>query len=65
MKVALGTIEVDDDVRRAINSYYGQTGLATRTTVRDFMVQAAEADLEELCYTYEQQQKALEKVTTG
>ena len=65
MKVALGTIEVDDGVRRAINAYYGYTGLATRDTIRSFMVNAATADLEEVCFNYEQQQQAIEKVTTG
>jgi len=30
------TVEVDDDSRRAIRAYYGQSGLATREDVRDW-----------------------------
>lgn len=34
MKVALGTIEVDDDERRLLAAWYGERGLASRRTVR-------------------------------
>jgi len=37
MKVRISyTVTVDDEIRRAINVYYGKEGLATRGDVQDF-----------------------------
>lgn len=39
MKVRIAyTEEVSDDFRRAINSYYGKPGLATRQEVRNWFI---------------------------
>lgn len=32
------TVDVDDDYRRAIRHYHGETGLAERWEVRDFLM---------------------------
>ena len=46
MKVSLGTIEVNDDIRRAVRHRVGKTGLATRREVRDLYKSLADADLD-------------------
>jgi len=38
MKIALGTVEVTDDHRRAIRARLGKPGLATRGEVRRFVL---------------------------
>jgi len=38
MRIALGTIDVPDEWRRAIADYYGDDGLADRDTCRRFIV---------------------------
>lgn len=48
MKVALGTIEVTDVMRRAIRNRYGKTGLATREEVRSEYIDLVHADMEEV-----------------
>lgn len=45
MKVALGTIEVDDVTRRALRHHIGLTGLATREEVRDAYLELAREDV--------------------
>ena len=45
MKVALGTIEVDDVTRRALRHHIGLTGLATREEVRDAYIELAREDV--------------------
>lgn len=66
MKVNLGTIEVHDDLRRAINARHGQPGLATRKDVRDTCLGHLHADLEAIQDDYDQEQKQKrEKETEG
>jgi hypothetical protein len=39
MKVKISyTVEVDDEMREAINFYYGETGLATRSDIRHWFM---------------------------
>lgn len=62
MKVRLGTIEIDDEERRAIRAYYGQRGLATRADVRAFFIAMAEADLETIVHDFaEERQRGEER----
>lgn len=53
MKVNLGTIEVNDLVRRAIAKYYGEKKIASRATVRSFFLDHASADLEQVVSEYQ------------
>ncbi len=46
MRVAIGTVLVDDETRRAIRRYYGEKGLATRSEVRELFIALAESDLQ-------------------
>ena len=46
MKVALPSIELDDLSRRAIADWHGETGLATRKQITDFVNAAIEGALE-------------------
>jgi len=48
MKVRLGTVEVDDFVRRAIRARYGQGGLATREEVRFIYMSSGEEVLTDI-----------------
>jgi hypothetical protein len=49
MKVRLSyTIEVHDDIREAINAYYGRPGLASREQVRDWYRQFGDSMNEDL-----------------
>lgn len=43
MKIALGTIEVDNEVREAIRAYYGKGGRATRAEVKAAVLGLGEA----------------------
>ena len=45
MKVNLGTIEVNDVIRRALRHHIGLTGLATREEVRDAYLDLAHEDV--------------------
>lgn len=45
MKVALGTLEVDDDARKAIRKELGGKGHATRGEVKDFLLAALSDDV--------------------
>ena len=45
MRIALGTIEVPDDWRRAIARYYGEEGMADRDTCRRFIVSCGTEDI--------------------
>lgn len=56
MKVALGSIDVDEDVRRAINFQYGKPGLATRAEVRDFYLLAADTTLQDVVAEWREEQ---------
>lgn len=54
MKVSLGTIEVSDFERRALNYRYGATGLATRARVRSFVLSNGQLALEQdVCHDYD------------
>ncbi len=54
MKVSLGTIEVSDHERRALNYHYGDTGLATRDRVRAFVLSNGQLALEQdVCHDYD------------
>lgn len=52
MKVNLGTIEVDDDYRRAIRAHFGKTGKATRKEVKNFYQALADADMEGIVHDW-------------
>lgn len=56
MRVSIGTVEVSDDVRRAINAHFGRKGLATREEVRSYALRMFDAATEDLCYTLTQQE---------
>lgn len=45
MRVALGTIEIDDETRKKIRKANGQKGHATRGEVKDFLLKAIERDV--------------------
>lgn len=45
MKVALGTLEIDDDARKAIRKELGGKGHATRGEVKDFLLAALSDDV--------------------
>lgn len=45
MKVALGTIEIEDEHRKAIRKALGGKGQATRGEVKDFLLQALNDDV--------------------
>lgn len=64
MKVSLGTIEVDDDVRRAVNDFLGKPGLATRETIRSVYLRCADADLNEIVSTWRQNQEDIAEPRT-
>lgn len=51
MKVSLGTVDVSDDARRAINNHYGRPGLATNEQVRSYARSAFDAAVDDLCYS--------------
>lgn len=54
MKIALGTIEVSDYERRALNHRYGDPGLATRERVRRFVLSNGQLALEQdVCHDYD------------
>jgi hypothetical protein len=55
MKVRLGTIEVDDEIRRALRHRQGRPGLATRAEVRNAYRNQAEIDIELIVDEYRQQ----------
>ena len=42
VKVNLGTIEVTDDERKMLARYFGERGLATRNTVREWALSVIE-----------------------
>lgn len=46
MKVNLGTIEINETSRRAINHHYGEKGLATRERCRNFIIGHGQTDLQ-------------------
>lgn len=52
MKVRTPTVEVDDEVRRAIRSEVGKSGLATRAEVKAWVEQAVGAAFEDLMDDY-------------
>lgn len=58
MKVAIGTIDVSDDMRRAIADLLGKKGLATREDVRMCYQRIADADLLTILSEYETSQQA-------
>jgi hypothetical protein len=45
MRVRLGTIAVDDNVRKAIAAHVGKSGKCTRADVRAFYLKCGDADL--------------------
>lgn len=51
MKIALGTIEIDDDTRRLIAEHYGDEGLASRDRCRRFIVSNGTGALDDLRYS--------------
>lgn len=55
MKVRLGTIDVDDDTRRAINAHYGKKGMATRADVRSFALSAVRGEVDNVLDDHEAQ----------
>lgn len=38
MRVALGSVEVSEEERKAIRAYFGRSGSATRNEIRRFVV---------------------------
>lgn len=50
MRIALGTIEVDDETRKAIARHYGLEGMAPRDVCRRFLVSLGTGELENLDY---------------
>mgnify|MGYP003154312075 CR=1 FL=1 len=52
MKINLGTIEVDDEMRRAIRSRVGGNGLATRAEVKDLFLRLASLELVDVRFDY-------------
>jgi hypothetical protein len=46
VKVDLGTINITEEARRALNKRVGKPGLATRKSVRDFFLHEATAALD-------------------
>lgn len=65
MRVRLGSIDVDDDVRRAIRSLYGKSGLATREEVRNFWNNAADTDLSDVVHEWRRQQQDTSEQSTN
>lgn len=55
MKVSLGTIEVSDESRLALNAHYGRAGLATRDDVRDYVMRVVDAAFESVQDEWAQQ----------
>lgn len=53
MRVALGSIDIDDRTRRAINNQMGRAGLASRKTVRTLYRAAGDEWLEDVVDDYE------------
>lgn len=53
MKVNIGTIEVNDDVRRAVAHRFGKKGLATRADVRSLYLSLADADMQTIVDDWE------------
>lgn len=53
MKIALGTIEVDDYVRRAVGHHYGEDRPASRQRCRDFVRSNGELALDSICLDYD------------
>lgn len=45
MRVALGTIEIDDAARKAIRKANGDKGAATRGEVKDYLLAKIESDI--------------------
>lgn len=64
MKVRLGTVEVNDSVRRALRRRVGRRGLATHDEVRDFFLMVADAALDDVVAENTTDTKNTNKETT-
>lgn len=53
MKIRLGTIEVDDNFRRALAYHYGIKKLATRDDVRQWAISCISATSDDVIFDYE------------
>lgn len=62
MRIALGTVEIDDDARRLIADHYGYPGLAPRVLCRSFIVRNGTEELDTLAVNDdERRQRRLEE----
>lgn len=58
MKVKVSyTVDVDDNFRRAIRAYHGQSGMATRAEVREWFKNHGHTMDDDLEYEYSQEQE--------
>lgn len=53
MKVNIGTMEFDDQLRRSIRHHFNQAGKATREECRSFVLMLVDADLETVQRDYD------------
>lgn len=56
MIVSLGPIDFDDDFRRALRSYRGKVGLATRKEIRSWIDGLINAGAENVMYDFRSEQ---------
>lgn len=61
MRVALGTIEVDDYARAALSLHYGDTGLASRDRVRSFVLSNGVLALDDVRRDYDEHMESVKE----
>ena len=49
MKVKV-VFECDDEIRRAVNAWYGEEGKATHARMKEFFTDYGESTLSDICY---------------
>ena len=65
MKIALGSIELDDHARAALAHHYGLPGLAPRDTCRNFVRSNGELALDDVCAAFDEWGEHVRKLILG
>ena len=54
MRIALGTVDLTDEERKAIAAFYYTKGLANREFCRRYMLDVAKAEIDSLVWYYKE-----------